>query len=187
MYALDLLTDRGLSVTADGDRLIVSPSDRLDDGLRTFIRQHKPEILQTLRGTVHGISLTELREAAGPDWPVLESDHELLETFALAVCTRRLRELGDVPSNYTAVSECAFTEFGIKAKPSTKNTDIVKIFIFFITIFFQAQRTASSPLGAGRGPSRFAIRGVNDADFSCGRMVYVKCRWIDRLRPQGWG
>ena len=107
MHALDLLTDRGLSVTADGDRLIVAPAGRLNDGLRDFIRQHKPEILESLRGAVHGIPMADLRELAGPDWPELESDQELLETFALAVSTRRMRELGEVPSNYTAVTECA--------------------------------------------------------------------------------
>ena len=70
MHALDLLTDRGLSVTADGDCLIVSPSSRLDDELRTFIRESKPEIMRTLQAA-HGIPLSELRELAGPERPEL--------------------------------------------------------------------------------------------------------------------
>ena len=107
MGALNVLAEHGLTATAEGDELVITPADCLDDELRGFIRQHKSEILESLRGTVHGIPLTELREEAGPDWPELESDPELLETFALAVQTRRMREKGEVPPNYTAVTECA--------------------------------------------------------------------------------
>ena len=105
MQALERLTDRGLSVAADGDRLIVAPANRLDDELRAFIRESKPEIMRTLQAA-HGIPRTELRELAGLDWPELESDPELLETFALSVSTRRMREQGEVPPDWTATTEC---------------------------------------------------------------------------------
>ena len=48
-HALDVLTKRGLCVAAQGDRLLVSPSERLDDELRRYIRQHKPELIDLLR------------------------------------------------------------------------------------------------------------------------------------------
>ena len=96
-----------MTAAADGDELIVTPADCLDDELRGFIREAKSEILEAWRGTVHGIPLTELREAAGSDWSELVSDPELLETFALSVSTRRMREQGEVPPDWTATTECA--------------------------------------------------------------------------------
>lgn len=47
--ALDVLMERGLSVEARAGRLIVAPADKLNGKLRTFIREHKGEILRTLR------------------------------------------------------------------------------------------------------------------------------------------
>ena len=38
----------GFSVTADGDRLLVSPRDRITDQLRQRIRDAKPDLLQLL-------------------------------------------------------------------------------------------------------------------------------------------
>ena len=106
MHSLDLLIDRGLSVTADGERLIVSPADRLDDETRAFIREHKPEILESLRDTVHRIPMVELRDLAGPDWAMCEADPALLEAFASAVSTRQMRERGEIPLFYSATTTC---------------------------------------------------------------------------------
>jgi hypothetical protein len=105
--ALDVLTERGLHVITRGDRLVVSPKDRIDDELRAFIRARKPEIMAALRGTVHGILLAELRELAGDDWLNCEADPATLESFALAVATRRQREQGVVPVWWTATTICA--------------------------------------------------------------------------------
>ena len=56
---------------------------------------------------LHGISLNELQTLAGDDWLECESDPALLETFASAVTTRRMRERGEVPPIYTATTACA--------------------------------------------------------------------------------
>ncbi len=50
----------------------------------------------------HSLTLTELKEAAGPDWPEVEADPKLAEALAHAVQTRRMRERGEVPPHYTA-------------------------------------------------------------------------------------
>lgn len=55
---------------------------------------------------VHGLTLAEIRRAAGEDWPSLEADSAMLSAFAHALQARRMRERGDVPSHYTAVTHC---------------------------------------------------------------------------------
>jgi len=42
------LADAGLSVTADGDRLVIRPASKLTDDMRTALRQAKPELLALL-------------------------------------------------------------------------------------------------------------------------------------------
>lgn len=54
MNALSVLTDAGLHLHADGDRLIVAPASRLTDPLRALIRQHKRELLETARAAHKG-------------------------------------------------------------------------------------------------------------------------------------
>jgi hypothetical protein len=56
---------------------------------------------------LHGLTLVELQEAAGPDWPEVQADTVLLETFAAAVATRRMREAGVIPPHYTSTTICA--------------------------------------------------------------------------------
>ena len=56
--------------------------------------------------TIHGIPLTELRELAGKDWPDLEANPALLECFTEIVSIRKMRERGEVPPTYTAVTVC---------------------------------------------------------------------------------
>jgi hypothetical protein len=56
---------------------------------------------------LHGIRIAELRELAGKDWPELEANPELLECFADMVAVRHMRERGEVPPSYTAVTVCA--------------------------------------------------------------------------------
>ena len=48
---LAALRRRGLTVRADGERLIVSPSQRLNDDLRAAIRATKPGLLAALQAT----------------------------------------------------------------------------------------------------------------------------------------
>ncbi len=55
---------------------------------------------------LHAVSLEDLQEAAGPDWPEVGADLVLLEALAKAIQTRRLRERGEVPAHYTATTTC---------------------------------------------------------------------------------
>jgi hypothetical protein len=55
----------------------------------------------------HRLSLVELREQAGKDWPECENDPALVEVLARAVQARRMRERGEVPPHYTATTVCA--------------------------------------------------------------------------------
>jgi hypothetical protein len=52
--ALATIRAAGLTVQADGGRLLVSPSDRLRDDLPALIREHKADILGELRDRVAG-------------------------------------------------------------------------------------------------------------------------------------
>ncbi len=52
----------------------------------------------------HGIPLTELSELAGKDWVECESDPAVLEAFAIAVQTRKMRQCSKVPRTYTATT-----------------------------------------------------------------------------------
>ena len=56
---------------------------------------------------LHGISYLELRREAAQDWPSLMANPALLDTFAHALATRRMRERGETPPDYTATTECA--------------------------------------------------------------------------------
>ena len=57
---------------------------------------------------VCGILIADIRETAGPDWPEIVSDPVLLEVFAQAIQTRRMREVGEVPAHYTATTICHY-------------------------------------------------------------------------------
>lgn len=50
MTPLDKLADAGITVTADGDRLLVHPRHLLTNGLRALVRDNKREILMALAG-----------------------------------------------------------------------------------------------------------------------------------------
>ncbi len=54
----------------------------------------------------HGLTVDDLRELAGEDWPELERDPDLFAAFAHAIQTRRMREHGEVPAHYTATTTC---------------------------------------------------------------------------------
>ncbi len=57
MKTLDVLTQAGFTIEADGDKLIVSPKSGLTDEVRAFIRDHKATIL------------AELTKSASPEAP----------------------------------------------------------------------------------------------------------------------
>ncbi len=98
------MVGRGISSTNDSDttRKVTSiggwcPANRARrrcDGYRVV----------SLRGVRH-----KAREpqAAGPDWAEIENDPATLEALANSITIRRMRERGEVPSNYTSTTICA--------------------------------------------------------------------------------
>jgi hypothetical protein len=56
--------------------------------------------------TIHGIPISELQELADEDWLELQDNPDLLDVFAHAVQTRRMRESGQRPAHYTQISIC---------------------------------------------------------------------------------
>ena len=68
---LDRLTQAGLAVETDGDRLVVSPRSSLTDEIRKYIKDHKEEILVEIRKTVPP-SCTENK----PERPTIPGDVE---------------------------------------------------------------------------------------------------------------
>ncbi len=97
----------GVSLRAERDKIIAKPADRLTPSLRREIAAHKTDILAALIARRYGLTVAELHELAGKDWPDLESDPVLLECFAEIVAIRRMRERGEVPPSYTATTICA--------------------------------------------------------------------------------
>ena len=106
--AIDLLREaqsKGIVLEVEGADLYVSGP--VDEDIIGRLRAAKPDLLAHLTAQRHGLTIADLREAAGPDWPEVERDPALLETLAHAVSVRRMRELGIVPAHYTASTICA--------------------------------------------------------------------------------
>ena len=102
----------GVVLTANGGRFDVkAPRGVLTPALIAKLKANKPALLQVLGqrrdGSIHGVPLAELKSLAGEDWRWLNEDPARLEAFAQMVMTRRMRERGAVPSEYTAITECA--------------------------------------------------------------------------------
>ena len=97
----------GGSIEAKGATIKLRAPKPLPDDLMAELRQHKPEVLTLLVAARFGLTVANLKDAAGPDWPECERDPALLECLAAAVQTRRMRERGDVPKHYTSTTLCA--------------------------------------------------------------------------------
>jgi hypothetical protein len=115
MNAADLIVrvqQAGGSLSVQGDKLRISGrGNPLPPELLDALRHHKTEIILTLTDapTVarhHGLTVSDLEEAAGPDWPEVQTDPSLLGVLAEAVATRRMRERGEIPPHYTAITIC---------------------------------------------------------------------------------
>ena len=100
---LNLIRASGLALTADGDRLIVTPSDRLTDDLRTLIRNNKPGVLDALESEV--AELTRLVGVCGERYDFTAAEHTEALAAALAdpvdalTCFRTMTEEGERAGN----------------------------------------------------------------------------------------
>lgn len=79
---LHLIRESGLTLTTDGDRLIVTPSDRLTDDLRTLIRNNKPGVLNALES--EATELIRLVRLCGERYDFTEAEHAEALAIALA-------------------------------------------------------------------------------------------------------
>ncbi len=104
---LSEVESRGITLEPNGNNLdIVGPEDALTENLLQELKTHKVEILHVLRPNLHGCSIVELKGLAGEEWTDIETDEESLEALAYTVATRRLREQGIVPDDYTSIIIC---------------------------------------------------------------------------------
>lgn len=97
----------GGRIEAKGATLKLAAPKPLPDALMAELRLYKPDLLTYLTAQRHGLTVDDLRAAAGNDWPEVQADPALLEALAHAVSVRRMRERGEVPPSYTAVTDCA--------------------------------------------------------------------------------
>ena len=106
MVLINQLQNQDINLAVDGDALTVdAPKGVLTPQLRKTLSRRKAEFIKTLR-SVHGLSVAELRQAAGPDWQQIQDDPRLLDAFAHAVMVGRMRRRGEVPAHYTARTVC---------------------------------------------------------------------------------
>ena len=92
------LTRSGFALALDGERLLLSPSDRLDDRLRALIRDHKGELIALLQEARQGHPppLTpdqdaDIEETIAERAAILEFDGGLPRHQAEAQATRAMR------------------------------------------------------------------------------------------------
>jgi hypothetical protein len=113
----------GVRLGLDGTDLLIESDREPLPYLLDALRCDKPEILALLRTddnddippspataeapNPHGLTLAELEEAAGEDWPEVRDEPAMFEALAHAVVTRRQRERSDRPPRWTEHCECA--------------------------------------------------------------------------------
>ena len=115
MTALAVLQETkrmGIRLEAVGEILRVrAPKGTLTAEIQHRLKQNKSSLLSLLRPTgepeLYGLTLGDLEEIAGADWPEVRDDPKQLQAFAHMVATRRLRERGEVPQHYTTITVCA--------------------------------------------------------------------------------
>ena len=113
---LDYASHHDIHLMVDSDALLVDgPMGVITSEFRGALKTHKADLIAALSdqestiteiATRHGLTLSDLQEAAGPDWCDAEANLALANALADAVKTRRMRERGQVPPNYTSVTIC---------------------------------------------------------------------------------
>ena len=112
----------GVRLSLDGADLVVEANREPPTELLNALRRDKLAILALLRTgdtdalpppatitqslNLHGLSIADLEEAAGEDWPEVRGP-AALQALAHAVLTRRQRERGECPPHWAEHCECA--------------------------------------------------------------------------------
>lgn len=106
--AVDLIRQaeaEGVRLEAEAGEVFASGA--LTEEMVNRLRAHRGELLIVLTAARYGLTVGDLQDAAGPDWPEVKADPALLEPLAHAVSVRRMCERGEVPAHYTATTICA--------------------------------------------------------------------------------
>jgi hypothetical protein len=101
----------GLSVGVEGTDLVLDAEDAPPDELVDALWRDKAEILNLLNESttgekdsatgasklpdLQGLTIEDMQDAAGEDWPMVQAEPTVLESLAHAVVNRRLRERGE--------------------------------------------------------------------------------------------
>jgi len=72
---------------------------------KRYDRAANPEVFNAILVKYH-FTEPALKESAGQDWDLLQSDLRQMVAFAEIVRTRLLREMGEIPSYYTSTTLC---------------------------------------------------------------------------------
>ncbi len=108
MGAARLLADlnaAGFTLTADGERLLVAPADRLTDELRAAIRRYKPVLLAVAQALTPGQRLPGVvPDLAGDDYH--EAEALILGALGFPRSSRLHAELIRDPARHQAVMTC---------------------------------------------------------------------------------
>lgn len=96
----------GGRIEVKGITLKLAAPKPLPDDLMAELRAHKNTLMTYLIAGRYGLTVEELRDLAGKNWPDLEANPALLEGFAEIVSIRKMRERGEVPPTYTAMTVC---------------------------------------------------------------------------------
>ena len=106
---LSEVESRGIKLVPKGDKLdIVGPSNALTEELIQELKAHKAEILRVITNNpdLYGCTIKELKHLAEDDWDEIKYDVKKLQAFARLVATRKMRERGEVPPDYTGTTNC---------------------------------------------------------------------------------
>ena len=104
---LEYAEQEGIHLKTEGFSLEVdAPQGLLTPDLVREITANKAGLLLELGTLIKGVSITELKNLAGDDWPELENNQTDLEHFANLVAARHMRERGEIPADYIAVTHC---------------------------------------------------------------------------------
>ena len=94
---LSELSDRGIRVRPNGQKINLSPKEALTPELIDRIKSEQSSLLRELE---------RLRKEAGNDWDEIAADPAQLKAFAELLMIVEMREKGICPAHYTSTTDC---------------------------------------------------------------------------------
>jgi len=105
--ALRRFDDIGINISVNDEKIVVTSPIPLTDSQRSFLKAHKEVIVDTITSeSVSGISMKEISQVAGEDWPDIKDDPEMIKILADSICIRHMRESGEIPPDYIHKAIC---------------------------------------------------------------------------------